>query len=135
MSPASVKEGATPGATLTGVVNDPDSGDVLEVTIAWGDGTLEALNTSSTAAGTTFTQTHTSRDDGPSSDLVTVTLTANDSGGGNGNANGNSADGGSASATRTITVTNVDPTVSALDVSSVKVKKSARLSGTITDPG
>lgn len=118
---ASVTEGGT--ATLTGNMTDAD-GDAFELTVDWGDGTVETFNY---AAGTpSFSETHVYADDDPSgtpSDIYTVELTLSDGVGSN-------------SETVNITVVNAAPQLSNLVLTGPDgVGGTATLTGDLSDAG
>ena len=89
-------------ATVDGIIIDPGTLDVINVTLAWGDGSSESFTMPEGAIA--FTRTHQYLADNPtgtSSDNITVTATATDD------------DSGSGTGTAIVNVRNVNPVVDA----------------------
>ncbi len=107
---------------LTGTYSDPGTGDTHTLTINWGEGSPETV----AVIGGTFDITHLYLDDNPTgtaSDTYTIGVTLTDD------------DTGSAAGSTTTTITNVDPTVTLNNVTSVVENGTATLTGTIADVG
>ena len=108
--------------TLSGSFTDPGTLDTHTVTIAWGDGSPDAVINLTTGV-LTYSAGHTYADDN-ATDSYTIGVTVTDD------------DTGSASTTKGIAVHNVAPVLSAVAATSpINENGTSTLTGTITDPG
>ncbi len=105
---------------LTGHFTDPDQGEVLTVTVEWGDGELATASLGGSRPDYTFSTTH-SYAEGPNSYPLTVTVA--------------DLQGATAVTTTTVTVTNVPPVLSALPDQALDLGQSLTMTATLTDPG